>query len=78
MGELVLGPIIIREDEAQGTLLGYSHQGAALPFVADQEVMCYQPPSQPLSVSLVPVGEFDNKRAGFVSTTGHPYLSLIL
>ena len=34
---LGLGPIIIYEDVAQGTLWGAPNQGAALPCVTDQE-----------------------------------------
>ena len=38
MGELGLGPVIIREDMSQGALLGCSQQGATLPRVTDQEI----------------------------------------
>ena len=41
-------------------------------------LICYQPPSQLFSVSLVALCEFADERAGLVSTIGHPYLSLIL
>ena len=86
MGVLGLGLIIIREGVAQGALLGCSLQGSTLPCVADQKVklllVCYQPPSQPFSVSLFPSALLPWEKAGIsylllVSTIGYPYLSLI-